>query len=231
VRSQKLDFLSLIRGSRKSRHHFPATVTEVSWPSLVYVIVSIILRFVDPKLQAYHVGCNEQPLRQFALSQVFVEHGSILVGHGDILLVGETLWGSVTVINDSGMVLPDIVVRLGRLVDIALALEARVRHVFLVGTPRDTLVIKQIDNARDVGRNLLEVVVVASECVSADGGNVVGHGRVCHAEVVVNTDALGCEPLQVWVAKGIVVIGVLEPDCHESIKNLLNLVSRLLAWV
>lgn len=182
----------------------------------------------DADCLSYHVRCNEQPLRQLALSQVLVEHGSILVGHGDVLLVGETLGGGVAVINDSRVVLPDIVIRLGRLVDVALALEARVRHVFLVGTPRDTLVIKQIDNAGDIGRDLLEVVVVTSECVSTDRCNVVRHGRVCHAEVVVNTDALRCKPLQVWVAESIVIVGVLEPDCHEPIKDLLYFISPFL---
>lgn len=150
-----------------------------------------------------------------------MEHGSILVGHGDVLLVGKTLWGSVAVINDGGVVLPDIVVRLGCLVDVALTLEARVRHVFLVGTPGNTLVVKQVDNTRDVGRDLLEVIVVTSECVSANGCNVVGHRRVCYAEVVVNTDTLRRKPLQVWVAERVVIIGVLEPDCHKSVKDLM----------
>ena len=149
-----------------------------------------------------------------------MEHRSILVDHGDVLLVGKTLWGSVAVVNDGGVVLPDIVVRLGGLVDIALALEARVRHIFLVGAPRDTLVIKQINNARDIGRDLLEVIVVTSECVSADRGDVVGHGRVSDTEVVVDTDALRCEPLQVWVVKSVVIVGIFEPDCHKSIKDL-----------
>jgi hypothetical protein len=157
-----------------------------------------------------------------------VEHRSILVGHGDVLLVGETLWSSVAIINDGWVVLPDIVVRLSSLVDVALALEAGVRHVFLVCAPRDTLVIKQIDNARDIGRNLLEVVVVTSEGVSANGCNVVGHRRVRHAEVVVDTDALRRKPLEVRVTEGVVIVGVLEPDCHETIKDLLSLVNHLL---
>jgi len=36
----------LIKGSKKSRHHFPATETEVSCPSLVYITVSIVSTFV-----------------------------------------------------------------------------------------------------------------------------------------------------------------------------------------
>jgi hypothetical protein len=70
---------------------------------------------------------------------------------------------------------------------------------------------------------LLEVIVVTAEGVTSDGGNVVGHGRVCHAKVVADTDTLGREPLQVWVAEGIVVVGVLEPDCHEAIEDLCEL--------
>jgi len=183
-------------------------------------LISKPLMFTHAEHHSYHVRCDEQPLRQLAFSQVLVEHGSILVGHRDVLLVGKALWGSVAVVDDGWMVLPDIVVCLGRLVNVAFALEARVRHIFLVGTPGDALVIKQIDNTRDVGRDLLEVVVVTSECVSANGCNVVGHGWVCHAEVVVNTDALRRKPLQIWVVERVVIIGVLEPDCHESVKDL-----------
>jgi hypothetical protein len=47
----------------------------------------------------------------------------------------------------------------------------------------------------------------------------------------VNADALGSKPLQVWVAKGVVIVGVLEPDCHETIEDLLYRVNYLLRSV
>ena len=64
-----------------------------------------------------------------------MEHRSTLVGHGDVLLVGETFRGGVCVVNDGRVVLPHVVVCLVLLVDVALALETRVRHVFLVSAP------------------------------------------------------------------------------------------------
>jgi hypothetical protein len=36
----------------------------------------------------------------------------------------------------------------------------------------------------------------------------------------VDADALRCEPLQVWVVKSVVIVGILEPDCHKSVKDL-----------
>jgi hypothetical protein len=194
VRVQKLEDLSLIRGSRKSRHHFPATETEVSWPSLVYGDVS--LRFATIISGAsYHVRSDEHPLRQFALGQIFVEHGSILVGHGNVLLVGQALGSGVCVEDDRRVVLPHVVVGLGLLVDIALALEARVRHVLLVSRPRDALVLEQVHERGDIGIDSLEVVVVTAKGITADGSDVVGHRRVCHAEHIGDADSLGSQPL------------------------------------
>lgn len=64
----------------------------------------------------YHVRSDEHPLRKFALGQILVEHRSILVGHGNVLLVGQTLGRSVCVEDDRRVVLPHVVVGLGLLV-------------------------------------------------------------------------------------------------------------------
>lgn len=149
-----------------------------------------------------------------------MEHGSTLVGHRDVLLVAETLRSSVGIVNDGGVVLANVVVCLGVLVDVALALEAGVRHVLLVSAPRDALVVKQVNNCGDVRRDLLEIVVVTAKSITTNGGDIVGHRRVCHTEVVVDADTLRCKPLQVWVAKSVVVVGVFQPDGHETIKDL-----------
>jgi hypothetical protein len=170
---------------------------------------------------SYHVRSDKHPLRKFALGQILVEHRSILVGHGNVLLVGQTLGRSVCVEDDRRVVLPHVVVGLGLLVHITLALEARVRHVLLVSRPRDALVLEQVDERGNVGIDSLEVVVVTTEGVTADGSNVVGHGRMGHAEHVGNADALGCQPLKVGVSKGIGIVGVLEPDRHIAIEDLL----------
>lgn len=161
-----------------------------------------------------------------------MEHGSTLVSHGDVFLVTETLGSGVGIVNDGRMVLADVVVRLGVLIDVALALETGVRHVLLVSAPGDALVVKQVNNGRDVRRYLLEVVVVTTKSVTTNGGDVVGHRRVCHAEVVVDADTLRCKPLQVWVAKSVVVVGVFQPDGHETIKDLyVLLATRQLARI
>ena len=183
--------------------------------------MSILRAYIHPKFHAYHVRCDEQPLRQLAFSQVLVEHGSILVGHGNVLLVGQTLGRSVCVEDDRRVVLPHVVVGLGLLVDVALALEAGVRHVLLVSRPGNALVLEQVDKRGNVGIDSLEVVVVTAEGVTANGSNVVGHGRVGHAEHVGDADALGCQPLKVGVSKGIGIVGVLEPDRHIAIEDLL----------
>lgn len=116
--------------------------------------------------------------------------------------------------------LAHVVIGLGLLVDVGLTLEARVGHVLLVGAPRDALVLEKIDQGRDVGVNLLEVVVVATEGVTANGGDVVRHGRVSDTEVVVDADTLRRQPLQVGVGKGLVVVGVLQPDGDEAVEDL-----------
>ena len=116
----------------------------MSWPSLVYGDVS--LRFATIISGAsYHVRSDEHPLRQFALSQILMEHRSALVGHGNILLVGQALRRGVCVEDDCRVMLSHIVVGFGLLVYIALALEARVsvddvpaRHVLNVSPLRSS---------------------------------------------------------------------------------------------
>lgn len=171
-------------------------------------------------MATYHVGGDEHPLGQLALSKILVEHRSILVDHGDVLLVAKALRSSVGIVNDGGVVLANIVVCLGVLVDVTLALETGVRHILLVSAPGNALVIEQVNDGGNVGWDLLEVVVVAAKGITTNGGDVVGHRRVCHTEVVVNADTLRCKPLQVWVVKCIVIVGVLQPDGHETIEDL-----------
>lgn len=149
-----------------------------------------------------------------------MEHGRVLVDHRDVLLSAQTLRSGVGVEDDRRVVLAHVVIGLGLLVDVGLTLEARVGHVLLVGAPRDALVLEKIDQGRDVGVNLLEVVVVAAEGVTANGGDVVRHGRVSDTEVVVDADALRRQPLQVGVGKGLVVVGVLQPDGDEAVEDL-----------
>lgn len=54
--------------------------------------------------------------------------------------------------------------------------------------------------------------IVHAEVVTTNGGDIVGLGRVGHAEVVVQGDTLAGQPLQVRVGGSLGVIGVLKPN-------------------
>lgn len=47
--------------------------------------------------------------------------------------------------------------------------------------------LKKIDNGGDVGRNLIEVVVVHPEVITADSGNVVGLAGMREGKVVLQS--------------------------------------------
>ena len=64
-------------GSTKDRIHFPATVTDVSCPSLAGE-VSLRNR-IDCIEELTHVRCNEDPLREFICFQISFEHSEILI--------------------------------------------------------------------------------------------------------------------------------------------------------
>lgn len=72
------------------------------------------------------------------------------------------------------LVLPDVVLLSSLLINPGKALEAGVRHVFLILAPADSFVLQQINHGRDVGRNSMEGVIVHAEVVPADCSDVVG---------------------------------------------------------
>lgn len=80
--------------------------------------------------------------------------------------------------------LPHIGIRLCHLIAVLDAREARVGHILLVAAPRDALLVQQVSNARHVCGQRVGVVVVDAEIVAADGGDVVGLGRVRDGKVV-----------------------------------------------
>jgi hypothetical protein len=73
-------------------------------------------------------------------------------------------------------VLPDIVVRLGLLVD-PVALETAIRHVLLVQAPADTLGLKQVHDSLDAGPDALEAIVGYAIGATSSGCYVVGLER------------------------------------------------------
>jgi hypothetical protein len=80
-------------------------------------------------------------------------------------------------------VLSDIVVCLGLLVHI-VPFEARVRHVFLIDTPANTLSFKQVDDSLDAGRNPLKAIVRNAVGAGSRSGDIVGLGWMCNGVIV-----------------------------------------------
>ena len=80
--------------------------------------------------------------------------------------------------------LANVIVVAGLLVDIGETLVTRVRHILLVGAPRDTSVLEQINDGGDVAGDLDEVVVLHAEVVTADSSNIVGLRGVSDCIVV-----------------------------------------------
>lgn len=158
-----------------------------------------------------HVWGDEHPLWELVVLEVLVEHG-------EVLDLGKTVGLDVGVEDDWWIVLADVVVLAGGIYP-REALETRVWHVLLVSGPRDTTVLKKVDNGRDVAGNLVEVVVVHTKVVTRDGGDVVWLRWVSDTKVVVEGDTLGREPSEVWVVHGGAVVGVLAPKDHEAVEG------------
>ena len=116
---------------------------------------------------ARHVGSNEHPLRQLSILEVLVELSEVLVDGEAVKVAG------IGVVVDRGVMLANVVILAVHMVYPGLALEATVGHIFLVMTPRDALIFKKIDNGGHILVRLEEVVVLHTEIVSSDGGNVV----------------------------------------------------------
>jgi hypothetical protein len=70
-------------------------------------------------------------------------------------------------------VLANIVVGTGLLVDPVETLVASVGHIFLVQRPRDSPVLKQVDDRGDVLRDLGEWVTIKAEVVTTIGQDTV----------------------------------------------------------
>ena len=136
-----------------------------------------------------HVGGDERPLRKLLVIQIGKESIKAL----DLTSAGVILDDGI--IQHEGVVLAHVVVGKSLLVGVVVALEAGVRDLLLVLAPRDTLGVQQISNGGDVGRHLVEVVIVHAESVTTSGGTVVGLRRVGDSIVVGPTKELECIPV------------------------------------
>lgn len=138
-----------------------------------------------------HVGRDEHPLRQAILLEILVEHGQVLQ---DTEAVGT---GRVLVVNHRRVVLADVVVGAVLLIDPSVAFKARVRHVFLVFTPRNVLLLQEIDDGGNVGIDEVHLVIVHAKVIASVRGDIVGLRGVRLGEVVLEGDTLLSHPGQV----------------------------------
>lgn len=180
-----------------------------------------------------HVGGNEGPLRKLFVGQISLEIREVL----DLASTGLVLDNGV--VENQRVVLAHIVVGASLLVGVIEALEAGEGHVLLVLAPRDALGIEQISDGGDVGRNLVEVVVVHAKGVTTSSSAVVRLRRVGHSVEVgpenlkfsmalhcggrdvdhLQQDTLAGQPLHVGVRGSILIVNVLQPDLVEPVES------------
>ena len=82
-----------------------------------------------------HIRRDEHPLWKRLGLEVLVEERQVL-------LVGQSIWARVGIVDDRWVVLADVVVRLGPMIDVGVALVASVGHVLLIAAPADSLVLE-----------------------------------------------------------------------------------------
>lgn len=131
-----------------------------------------------------HVGGDEHPLGKLLVLDILPEDGGVLDESETVFVGGNG------VEDDQRVVLANVHVRLGLLVDPLEGSVSSVGHVLLVLSPRDLSGIKNIGNGGDVLGDLEVVVVVNTKVVSSNSGDVVTHGRVGNSKVVGKGDTL-----------------------------------------
>lgn len=129
-----------------------------------------------------HVGSDEHILRKTVVLQIIVEATEVLD-----LAQTESIFGD-RVKQDQRIVLANIVV--GTALGVAVTLVPRVGEAFLVFTPGDVLGIEQIGYGRNVGRNLMKVIIVHAESVTSSRCAVVRLRRVSDSPEVVQKETL-----------------------------------------
>lgn len=77
------------------------------------------------------------------------------------------------------------------------AFETRIWQVLLVLGPTNVLFLQEIDNSRNIRRDLPERVVVHAKVVAADGSNIIGLTRVGNGVVIGQGDTLLLELLEI----------------------------------
>ena len=127
---------------------------------------------------------TKHPLRKLIRLQILVEEGSVFDQLKSARLTGRSI------VENLGIMLADIIVSTSNLVDPSEALVAGIRHILLVHAPRNSLVLEEIDDGRDVFWDLGEWVAVKTEVVTSYGSHVIWLGGMSLCEEVAQRDAL-----------------------------------------
>ena len=141
-----------------------------------------------------HIGSDKKVLRQTVVLQVLIKGSEVLDLAGTNGIVGDR------VEQDQRVVLAHILVASRQ--GVAISLISCMGHVLLVLAPGNLLGIEKIGNGRNIGRNLVKVVVVHAESVTSCRGSIVGLRWMGHRVVVGEQDTLLSQLGEVLIASG-----------------------------
>lgn len=147
-----------------------------------------------------HIGGDESPLRKSATNDIGFKAGKIL----DLSKSGCIAGNAVK--EDQRVMFTNVVVGEGFLVGIVVTLEAGIWDLFLIFPPRNAFSVQQVSNGRDIGRNLVEVIVIHAEVVTPGGGTIIGLGGVSGSPVIGQRNSLFGQDLLVGVTSRSTVV-------------------------
>lgn len=137
-----------------------------------------------------HIGSDEHPLRELVVLQVLKEYSVFLIfARRSLLLVTELYRISGLIMcqhclkiraREPLLVLVNVVISTIHLVDLFKPLKTRVWYVFLVYSPADPFVLKEIDNGRHILGDGGEWITIESEIIPSNNGYVVRLGWMGH---------------------------------------------------
>lgn len=71
------------------------------------------------------------------------------------------------------------------LIDPSNPFKARIRHIFFIMPPTDAFVFQKINHRGYIGRDLVKIVVVHSEILATNSGNIIRFAWMCHAAAFI----------------------------------------------
>lgn len=168
------------RGVRKLLAHSPATVTDESCPSSASEVS--IMSEGGAIRRSTHIWCDEHPLRQLIVIEVFVEHSKVLDlcqtvrirGYGVVAHERTSCWLAHSCQdNEYVLVFANVIICSSFLVDV-VAFEAAVWRVFLVLAPADSVGFEKVDDRLAGRADPGKAVATNSMSGTANSRDIVG---------------------------------------------------------